>query len=83
MQERNKSVKGFGTGVPRVLDSAYWNIKDLLTEGVTREGLQELFEKDARETFRFSPEHRFAIPYLLKHKRYPRMVWLVRGAGAG
>ena len=79
MQERNKSAKGFGTGVPRVLDSAYWNIKDLLTEGVTREGLRELFERDARETFHFFTRNIdfAALRTQPKHKRYPRMVWLV------
>ena len=53
MQGDNQSAKGFGAGVPRALEAAYWNIRNLFTEGVTREGLRDLFQRDARETFRF------------------------------
>jgi sigma-B regulation protein RsbU (phosphoserine phosphatase) len=79
MQERNQSAKGFGAEVPRALESAYWNIRNLFTEGVTREGLRDLFQRDARETFRFFTRNiDFAalrsLPWI---ERYPRMVWLV------
>jgi serine phosphatase RsbU (regulator of sigma subunit) len=79
MQERNRSARESGTGVPRALESAYWNIKDLFTEGVTREGLRGLFEKDARETFRFFTQHidfnaLRSQPWFV---RYPRTAWLV------
>jgi len=79
MQERNQSAKGFGAGVPRALEAAYWNIRNLFTEGVTREGLRDLFQRDARETFRFFTRNiDFAalrpLPWI---ERYPRTVWLV------
>jgi phosphoserine phosphatase RsbU/P len=79
MQERNRSARQSGAGVPRALESAYWNLKDLFTEGVTGEGLRGLFEKDARETFRFFTRHiDFAAlrsqPWFV---RYPRTAWLV------
>jgi phosphoserine phosphatase RsbU/P len=79
MQERSQSAKGFGASVPRALEAAYWNIKDLFTEGVTREGLLGLFEKDTRETFRFFTRHIdfAALRSRPWHERYPRTAWLV------
>ena len=79
MQEHNQSAKGFGASVPRALESAYWNIKDLFTAGVTREGLLGLFEKDARETFRYFTRNIdfAALRSQHWHERYPRMAWLV------
>lgn len=79
MQERSQSGRGFGASVPRALESAYWNIKDLFTEGVTREGLVGLFEKDTRETFRFFTRHIdfAALDSQPWYERYPRAAWLV------
>lgn len=79
MQERKRSARGSGAGVPRALEAAYWNLRDLFTEGVTREGLRGLFEKDARETFRFFTRHIDfdALRSQPSFKRYPRTAWLV------
>jgi len=85
MQERNQSAGRSGVTVPRVLESAYWNIKDLFTEGVTREGLVGLFEKDARETFRFFTRHIdfAALRSQPRHVRYPKTAWLIFVSLAG
>jgi serine phosphatase RsbU (regulator of sigma subunit) len=79
MQERKRSARGSGAGVPRALEAAYWNLRDLFTEGVTREGLRGLFEKDARETFRFFTRHIDfdALRSQPSFKRYPRTAWLI------
>jgi len=85
MRERKRSANGSGAGVPRALESAYWNLRDLFTEGVTSEGLRGLFEKDARETFRFFTRHIDfdSLRSQPSFKRYPRTAWLVFLALAG
>ena len=70
------AMKGSG---PKILESTYWNIKDLFTEGVTREGLDQLIRRDARDTFRFFTR---GIDFAgLRRRpwyvRYPRTLWLV------
>jgi len=79
MQERKRSARESNASVPRALEAAYWNLRDLFTEGVTREGLRGLFEKDARETFRFFTRHIDfdALRSQPAYVRYPRTAWLV------
>jgi sigma-B regulation protein RsbU (phosphoserine phosphatase) len=60
-----------------MLDSIISNLRDLFTQGVTREGLRDLVRRDARETFRFYTrgidfESLRALPW---HQRYPAMAW--------
>ncbi len=55
------------------------SLNDLLTQGVTREGLRDLVHHDARETFRFYTrgidfESLRALPWF---KRYPAIAWRV------
>jgi serine phosphatase RsbU (regulator of sigma subunit) len=79
--ERNKEGVGStpGGGGTRVLGSAYWSIKELLTRDVTREGLRDLVDREARETYRFLTRHLDFVklsgrPWYI---RYPGIVWLV------
>ncbi len=70
------ALKGKG---PKALESTYWNLRDLFTQGVTREGLKQLIEKDTRDTFRFlTSEVDFAA---LRQKpwyiRCPKTLWQV------
>ncbi|NWG13369.1 MAG: serine/threonine-protein phosphatase [Acidobacteria bacterium] len=64
---------------PKALESTYWNIRDLFTQGVTREGLKQLIKQDTRDTFRFfTRQIDFAA---LRQKpwyvRYPKALWQV------
>ena len=79
--ERKKEGAGVapGRGGPRVLGSAYWSIKDLLTRDVTREGMRDLIDRETRETYRFLTRHIDFVQLSARpwYTRYPGMVWLV------
>jgi serine phosphatase RsbU (regulator of sigma subunit) len=60
-----------------LLDSIISNLRDLFTQGVTREGLRDLVRRDARETFGFYTrgidfESLRPLPW---YQRYPAMAW--------
>jgi hypothetical protein len=59
--------------------SAYVNLRDLFTEGVTREGLCVLFRGEALDTLRFfTREVNFvSLRSLPWHKRYPQALWTI------
>ncbi len=70
------ALKGKG---PRALESTYWNIRDLFTQGVTREELKQLIGRETRDTFRFfTSQIDFAAlrqePWYI---RYPKVLWQV------
>ena len=68
-----------GPSFSQFLRSAFSNLQDLFTQGVTREGLRDLVQRDARDTFRFfTSEVDFAaLRPLPWYKRYPRVVWRI------
>jgi phosphoserine phosphatase RsbU/P len=59
--------------------AVYESLRDLFTEGVTREGLSGLFKREARDTLRFfAREVDFASLHSLRwYKRYPKAVWKI------
>jgi hypothetical protein len=59
--------------------SVYESLRDLFTEGVTREGLSGLFKSEARDTLRFfAREVDFASLRSLRwYKRYPKALWTI------
>ncbi len=62
-----------------ILRSVWQSLKDLFTQGVTGEGLRNLYQREAQETLRFfTREIDFAalrpLPWYL---RYPKTCWLI------
>ena len=59
--------------------SAYWNLHDLFTKDVTREGLRDLIQRDTRDTFQyFTREIDFdSLRPLPWFKRYPVAAWRI------
>lgn len=68
-----------GTGKASVWRSAYMNLRDLFTEGVTREGLSVLFRGEALDTLRFfTREINFAsLRSLPWYRRHPKALWTI------
>ena len=68
-----------GSRFTQFLRSVFSNLQDLFTQGVTRQGLRDLVQRDARDTFRFfTSEIDFAeLRPLPWYKRYPRLVWRI------
>jgi serine phosphatase RsbU (regulator of sigma subunit) len=66
------------TGKAPFWNSAYSNLRDLFTQGITRQDLQGLYQREARDTLRFFTreidfEALRARPW---YKRYPKTIWL-------
>ena len=59
--------------------AVYESLRDLFTEGVTREGLSGLFKREARDTLRFfTREVDFASLRSLRwFRRYPKALWKI------
>lgn len=55
------------------------DLRDLFTKGVTREELRNLFERDAREAFRFYARavDFAAVEHMPWYKRYPAIAWKI------
>jgi sigma-B regulation protein RsbU (phosphoserine phosphatase) len=63
---------------PPALTEGYWRgLRDLFTRDVTPEGLRQLLQHEAHETFRFLTREvdLSDLAGLPRHKRYPRSVW--------
>ncbi len=67
------------SGKKGLLKSIFHDLRDLLPQDVTREGLRDLIRRDARDAFRFTPvtsiwSRSSALP---RYRRYPAMAWKV------
>jgi len=74
-----KAAQWTKSGKVSVWRSVYESLRDLLTEGVTREGLSALFKGEARDTLHFfTREIKFAsLRALPWFKRYPQVPWKI------
>ena len=67
------------SGLVPALRSAVDSLRHLFTEGITREGLTELFRRETRETLQFFTRQVDLAPLRSSpwFKRYPRTLWIV------
>src|SRR5262245_21057709 len=67
------------TGLISALRSAADSLRHLFTEGITREGLTELFRRETRETLQFFTRQIdfAALRSLPWFKRYPKALWII------
>ncbi len=76
---RLRAEESAGSRKASVWRSVYESLRDLFTEGVTREGLSGLFKGEARDTFHFfAREVNFtSLRSLPWFKRYPNALWKI------
>jgi phosphoserine phosphatase RsbU/P len=74
-----RAAESAGSGKTSLWCSVYESLRDLFTEGVTREGLSGLFKEEARDTLHFfAREVNFAsLRALPWFKRYPQALWKI------
>jgi len=74
-----QTAPGSKAGLISALRSAAESLRHLFTEGITREGLTELFRRETRETLQFFTRQIdfAALRSLPWFKRYPKASWII------